>query len=117
MYQDIIKNVPLFAELEVAEIIFIVKNLETDIYLPDDYIIHDEEVGNEMYFLIDGVAKIVLKSQENSDIFIKKGEYFGEIALIIDSKRTADVISVDFTICEKFSRERYEKLNLEFPEI
>lgn len=47
----------------------------------------------------------------------KKGEFFGEIALIIDSKRTADVQSMDFTICEVFTRESYDNLKNEFPDI
>ncbi len=64
--------------------------------MPDDFIIREGEVGNEMYFIMDGVAKIVLKNGEDPskppiNIFLKKGDFFGEIALIIDSKRTADV--------------------------
>lgn len=45
-----------------------------------------------MYFIIEGSAKVIIKSQDpckpNLEIPKKKGEYFGEIALIIDSKRT-----------------------------
>jgi len=69
--------------------------LKTTIYLPDDYIIREGEIGNEMYFIMNGVAKVLIKSENASKpaltIYLKKGDYFGEIALIIDSKRTADV--------------------------
>lgn len=49
-----------------------------------------------MFFLMDGVAKIVIKNIEDPlkppfNIYLKKGSYVGEIGLIIDSKRTADV--------------------------
>ena len=49
-----------------------------------------------MYFIMDGVAKIIIRNVEDPskpplNFFQKKGDYFGEIALIIDSKRTADV--------------------------
>lgn len=71
---------------------------------------------------MDGIAKVVIKNHEDPNkppinIFLKKGEYFGEIALIIDSKRTADVIAVDFSICEVFTRENYINLKHEFPDI
>ncbi len=49
--------------------------------------------------------------------FKKKGDYFGEIALVIDSKRTADVKSSDFTLCEIFTRESYEMLKKEFLDV
>ncbi len=68
-----------------------------------------------MYFIMDGVAKIIIRNSEDPkkpplNFFKKKGDYFGEIALIIDSKRTADVQAVDFTICEMFTRESYNGL-------
>ncbi len=43
LHRDIIKNVPLFYELELNEIVWIIQRLKTDIYLPDDYIIRDGE--------------------------------------------------------------------------
>ena len=71
---------------------------------------------------MDGVAKIIIRNVEDPskpplNFFQKKGDYFGEIALIIDSKRTADVQAVDFTICEIFTRESYNNLKTEFPDI
>ena len=70
---------------------------------------------------MNGIAKIVIKTENSNkpslQIFLKKGEYFGEIALIIDSKRTADVQASDFTICETFNRENYEMLKKEFPDV
>lgn len=56
--------------------------MKTDIYLPDDFIIREGEVGNEMFFLMDGVAKIVIKNVEDPlkppfNIYLKKGSYVG----------------------------------------
>ena len=86
---------PLFYDLDVNELAWIIQKLKTTIYLPDDFIIREGEIGNEMYFIMNGIAKIVIKTENSNkpslQIFLKKGEYFGEIALIIDSKRTADV--------------------------
>ncbi|KRX03617.1 Cyclic nucleotide-binding protein [Pseudocohnilembus persalinus] len=121
LHRDIIKNVPLFKELELNEIVWIIQRLKTDIYLPDDFIIREGEVGNDMFFLMDGVAKVILKNDDPNNPpftqFLQKGSYVGEIALIIDSKRTADVQAIDFTICEIFTREHYNRLKIEFPDI
>lgn len=63
--------------------------------MPDDFIIREGEVGNEIFFVIEGTAVVIIKPSDPIkpviEIEKKKGEYFGEIALIIDSKRTADV--------------------------
>ena len=42
-----------------------------------------------MYFLVDGVAKI--KMETGKDILIGRGDFFGELALIINTKRLADI--------------------------
>ena len=45
-----------------------------------------------MYFILDGEVEVVRKS-DNFRITLKAGDFFGEIALIKDVKRTASVIS------------------------
>ena len=37
------------------------------------------------------------------EIVLKKGVYFGEIAILLNSVRTATIISKDFSICEVLS--------------
>ena len=76
--------------------------------MPNDYIIRDGEVGKELFFLVEGIAKVIINPE--TIIMLKKGDYFGEIALIINSKRTADILTVDFTICETFKKVHYEEL-------
>ena len=62
IHKDIIKNVPLFKELELNELVWIIQRLKTDVYLPDDYIVREGEIGNEMYFIIEGIVKILFKN-------------------------------------------------------
>jgi len=38
--------------------VWIIQRLKTDIYLPDEKIIHTGEIGNEMYFIVEGIVKV-----------------------------------------------------------
>ena len=116
LHKDVILNVPLFSHLESNEILTIIQKLKTEIYMPEDLIIREGELGNQMYFLIEGVVEVILKSRKKTrGLFLKKGAYFGEIALISQSRRTSNVKSADFCILEVFSKKDYENLKFDFP--
>lgn len=72
--------------------------------MPQDYIIHKDEVGVEMYFVQRGECEVlvVLKEELGERVVkvIQAGNYFGEIALMMDSRRTASVRARTFcTLC------------------
>jgi CRP-like cAMP-binding protein len=48
------------------EVVWIIRRLKTDIFLPDDLIIRENEVGNEMYFIKEGVIKIIVENQDEN---------------------------------------------------
>ncbi len=64
-----------------------------------------------MYFMTDGVVKVLVRNENSGDITLqfnlKKKSFFGEVALLTSSKRTSDVIAVDFCILECFSRDNF----------
>ena len=69
-----------------------------------------------MYFLTEGIAEVIInKDDKKISIILKKGAYFGEIALITNSRRTSDVRSLDFCVVEIFTKNEFEKLKKQFP--
>lgn len=72
--------------------------------MPQDYIIHKDEVGVEMYFVQRGECEVLVVAKEELGERVVKviqaGNYFGEIALMMDSRRTASVRARTFcTLC------------------
>jgi CRP-like cAMP-binding protein len=61
------------------------------------HIIHQGEMGNEMYVLINGTADVVLNSstQPRHLNTLRRGDVFGEMALIRHQKRSTDVIATE----------------------
>jgi len=95
--------------------------------MPGDKIIREGERGAEMFFIQEGKVEIVIKKPivqpdgqtiiKFEKIYLEKGSYFGEIALIANSKRTTDVNAYEFCILDTFSKTDYNNLKIEFPDI
>lgn len=85
--------------------------------MPGDKIIRKGERGTDMYFVQEGIVEILLpkkgagpNEKQFTAIFLERGAYFGEIALISNSKRTVDVNAFEFCILESFNKDDYESL-------
>ena len=48
---------------------------------------------------------------------MRAGDYFGEIAMLYSCPRTATVISNRYTILAKLTKEKFQEIMAEFPEI
>ena len=80
---DVVAKVPLFGSLTAAQIAEIAKLLRPRITIPG-------EVGDAMYFIASGRVEVRI---EPEPIELKGGDFFGEISLVKQAPRTADVIA------------------------
>ena len=84
---------PLFSDLS-AEIGDIMRLLKAQTFNPGDVIIRRGEEGHSMYFIAAGEVEIELP---NERIRIGAGEFFGEIAVLKRSKRSATATAISRT--------------------
>ena len=85
---------PLFAELNAAEIVDIMRLLKAQTLDPGDVIIRRGEEGHSMYFIAAGEVEIELP---NDRVRLGAGEFFGEIAVLKRSKRSATATAISRT--------------------
>eukprot|EP01059_Diplonema_ambulator_P018504 TRINITY_DN3088_c0_g1_i3.p1 TRINITY_DN3088_c0_g1~~TRINITY_DN3088_c0_g1_i3.p1 ORF type:complete len:582 (+),score=175.35 TRINITY_DN3088_c0_g1_i3:67-1812(+) len=98
---EIIKKVPLFQQCkdDTEFINEIVKCLKPRVCLPNSFVVRKGEVGTEMFFISRGELNVV--SDDDKVVFtLKDGGFFGEIALLYDTKRTASIVAR--TYCDMF---------------
>jgi len=94
--------------------------------MPGDKIIREGERGTEMFFIQEGIAEMFIRKptlKRKSEtparpryekILLKKENYFGEVSLMSNSKRTFDVTAFEFCIMYTFSKTDYDNLKTEF---
>ncbi|WP_051275242.1 N-acyl amino acid synthase FeeM domain-containing protein [Aestuariibacter salexigens] len=74
------------------------ENFDREFFKAGEKIINNGENADCAYILVDGKARVsVAKGEDNHDVFITeigRGELFGELALLMESPRTADVTAV-----------------------
>jgi voltage-gated potassium channel len=86
-----VARVPLFASLDAARIAAIAQMLRPLVLPPGQVVVRQGDAADAMYFIMSGEVEVELPPQP---VRLGPGEYFGEIALVRDTRRTATVITL-----------------------
>ena len=86
---DLIKGVPLFARCSKKELAEVAKLADEIDFGPGKDLIREGESGREFFVLVDGSVDVKKKGRRVNQL--GRGDFFGEIALIAHSPRTATV--------------------------
>lgn len=85
-------------------------------YNSGEFIFKEEEKGNEMLYIMSGSVRLAKKGQVLG--IMQKGEYFGEMALLIGTPRTTSAqAEEDNTVVIAITPENFETLLREEPKI
>ena len=86
---ELLRQVPLFADLERRELEMIGQSLKERTFAAGDTIATEGERGVGFFVIQDGEARVTVGGEERRRL--GAGDYFGEIALIAETDRTATV--------------------------
>jgi monovalent cation:H+ antiporter, CPA1 family len=112
-------NIPLFSGLSKAALKVLSDHAQQVTFLADDTIIGEGDKGDALYLIKKGSVSVTKKSH-GVDAFLqelKEGDFFGEMALLDGSVRTATVRAKTTVVTIRLKSNDVAKAELRFPEI
>ena len=130
-------EVPLFqkcAEQDSDFVSALVLKLHVNIFLAGEIIIRKGAVGREMYVVIKGLAGVIAdqaavdkEGMKNAAVKLpdgryvlaplKPGDFFGEVALVTDARRTVEVQALDACELVVLHKHDFYEVLTEFPDL
>ena len=113
MDASLLKNVSLFQGLTTTQLTKVAGLAQPLKYAAGTFIFKEGDVGAAMYIVVDGkvrISKNVPGIGEEALAILEKGAYFGEMAVIEDSPRSADAIAHSSCTVLVIERERLDQL-------
>ena len=84
-------------------------------YEAGESIVREGETGTALYIILDGRARVEQEGRVLGEM--KTGDFFGELALIEEHRRSATVIAEDSTQCVLYPAWEFTSLLAEHPEV
>jgi len=117
---QLLKSFALFNKLSDAELQSISDKLIVLNYKKFDAIIFEGDTDKDLYLIHQGMVKVNQINFEGNEVVIStlgKGEFFGEMAIITEDERSANIIAVEDTEIYKLPAEDFEQALKNYPEI
>ncbi|OQR69847.1 potassium/sodium hyperpolarization-activated cyclic nucleotide-gated channel 4-like [Tropilaelaps mercedesae] len=114
--EETVRSVPFLAKADPAFVNELVTHLKFHFFQPDDVIVSFGTVGSNMFFIQSGRVTV---ANEDGRIMatLGAGMYFGELSLIVASKRNATVRARTHCSLLELSRENFDQVLKKFPVI
>ena len=116
---DLLRRVPLFAQIEPAKLKLLAFTSERMTFQPDQSFFRQGDSGDAAYVLISGEAQVLSETSDGEIPVATIGEnaIIGEIAILCDVPRTATVKASTTLEALKIDKEDFLRLIKEFPEM
>lgn len=115
---SVLRTDPKFIDLENEEIESLISYCQIEIFNKASSIIKEGEFGNKFYFIVEGEIGISKSISDEVIFFIsslKKGDFFGEMAIITDYPRSANAFAKSDSILLSMTRDDLYRFKVEYP--
>lgn len=119
-YMDNLKNVNLFATLNEKDIEVISRIIYINTYDKGEVVFQEGDKGDSLYVVLKGQVKVCLYDEDGREYIlaaIGKDGFFGELALIDELPRSANVITLENSELLIIKRHEFTRLLMENPTI
>ena len=109
---DLLRRMPLFAELDAQQVRLIAAQLQEGAFEPGELIIRQGEIGDTFYVIEAGRVQVTAAQDGDERLVAERGpgEYVGEIALLMEVPRTATVTALTETRVLTLDKADFDRL-------
>ncbi|EIE02967.1 cyclic nucleotide-binding domain-containing protein [Leptospira licerasiae] len=101
LHRDLLEKVPFLKGADPALVTSLVFSMKPMIFLEGDTIFRRGEKGDDLYILSEGSVDILDSDEKTILLSLQEGQFFGELALVMDAPRSATVRAT--TTCEIYT--------------
>jgi CPA1 family monovalent cation:H+ antiporter len=105
--RELVHQFPLFATFGQADLEKISRLLRPRFAVPGERLIRRGERGNEMYFISSGAVEVAVG---RTKVRLGRGDFVGELALLDDHRRRADVTALGYCQLLVLSADAFKRL-------
>jgi len=115
-----LKDLPILAGLDESLLADLTGHLTTEQIPAGRVIVHEGDTASRFYIIVRGTA--VVERADSSGVpqtlgVLQDGDFFGEIALLRDTSRTATVRTVQPCLCVSLSRQTFRVMLDKYPHV
>ena len=113
-------SIPLFSDLKPDEFAFVIDTCSVKKIAARTRVIEEGEMGHSMFVLVSGEVLVYRHDEAGNTIKIttlKEGSFFGEFALLSDSKRHASVGALTECDLLEITRDHLDQIVAKFPRV
>ncbi len=116
--EQTLASVPLLSSLDKKTLKRLSEQGKRRTYQPGEVIIRQEAPASALYIITRGRVRVDREATEGEPLsYLTAGDFFGELALIQDNRRSATITAVDETECILFVAWEFTALLKEHPSI
>ena len=115
-----LNQVEIFAGLSEAELEIIANSCVSRSYPKNTVIINEDDYADSLYVIDSGRVKVYCSDKNGKEFIMntmQTGEYFGELALLDDEKRSASVRTLDKSVFLIMYKDEFTKILEQYPNI
>ena len=109
-----LKQIPLFAELDLEPLRQIAELLVSEYYPKDRTLFEKGDYGDKFYIIVNGQVEV---STDDAEVVLDSGAFFGELALMDDAVRSASIRTRLPTLFLTLSKRHFEGLLDAHPQV
>ena len=117
---DLIGKASLFGELAMSELEALARAAERKEYVRDEVVFGAHEAADSFYVIANGRVKVCIFSAGGKELILATlgpGQFFGEMALLDDTTRSASVVAQLSTVAYQIRRDDFDRLLEQHPTI